>query len=186
MRNNSVKKLVLNGLMIALVFLATYFTRIPTPLPGGYFNLGDAVIMLAAVFLGPVGGLAAGAIGSGLADLAAGALLFAPITLVVKGLEGLIVGLLAVKYRNTLRSQQEAGGSYHYYLIFAVAVGAIIMVGGYFSAEAFLLGFFDEAFGLTAAVTELLPNFVQGGLSAVLGYIMIILLSKTGVKKYIL
>ena len=78
----------MNGLMIALVFLTTYFTRIPTMvLPGGYFNLGDAVIILSAAMLGPAGGLAAGAVGSALADIAAGALLFAPITFIVKGLE---------------------------------------------------------------------------------------------------
>ena len=95
MRDNTLKKLIMNGLMTALVFLATYFTRIPTMiLPGGYFNLGDAVIILASVLLGPAGGLAAGAVGSALADIAAAALLFAPITFVVKGLEGLAVGLL--------------------------------------------------------------------------------------------
>ncbi len=166
------------GLMIALVFLTTYFTRIPTPLPGGYFNLGDAMIMLAAVFLGPLGGLAAGAIGSGLADLAAGAFLFAPITLVVKGIEGLIVGILAAKY---LRSGKKRHGN----LLIAVIAGAIIMVAGYFFAEAFLLGLFDEAFGITAAVAELLPNSIQGGLSAVLGYILTLLLVKVNVEKYI-
>jgi uncharacterized membrane protein len=177
LKNYSIKKLVLSGLMIALVFMATYFTRIPTPLPGGYFNLGDAVIMLAAVFLGPLGGLAAGAIGSCIADLAAAALLFAPITLVVKGIEGLVVGLLAAKYLKT--------GKNNYRLIIAVVVGAVIMVAGNFSAEAFLLGVFDEAFGWTAAVAELLPNIIQGGLSAVLGYILILLLSKMDINKYI-
>lgn len=30
MQNSTLKKLIMNGLMIALVFLATYFTRIPT------------------------------------------------------------------------------------------------------------------------------------------------------------
>ena len=62
MQNSTLKKLIMNGLMIALVFLATYFTRIPTMiLPGGYFNLGDAVIILAAFLLGPTGGSIAGA-----------------------------------------------------------------------------------------------------------------------------
>ena len=190
MRHYSVKKLVLNGLMIALVFLTTYFTRIPTPLPGGYFNLGDAVIMLAAVLLGPLGGLIAGAIGSSLADLAAGALLFAPITFVVKGLEGFVVGLLASKYWHTIQNQQakeqrKSGASVHYRLIFALVVGAVIMVTGYFAAAAFVLGFFDSTFGWAAAVTELLPNFIQGGLSAVLGYILILLLSNINIDKYI-
>ncbi len=179
MKANSTKKLVLSGLLIALVFLATYFTKIPTPLPGGYFNLGDAVIMLAAAFLGPIGGLIAGSVGSALADLAYGALLFAPITFVVKGIEGLAAGLLISKMRKT-------GGLKHGRLIAAVIAGAVIMVAGYFLAEAFLLGFFDETFGLTAAVAELLPNSVQGLLSAVLGYILTLVLNRTGIDKYLM
>jgi hypothetical protein len=60
------------------------------------------------------------------------------------------------------------------------------MVAGYFLAEAFLLGFFDETFGLTAAVAELLPNSVQGLLSAVLGYILTLVLNRTGIDKYLM
>lgn len=221
MKNDSVRKLAMNGLMIALVFLATYFTRIPTFLPGGYFNLGDAVIMLAAAFLGPVGGLIAGAVGSAFADLAASAAIFAPITLVVKGIEGLVVGLLAAKYmRSTLR--KPAGGIYalndqdlnkealndhtsskqtssndlpdnkldggilnNLKLILALAVGAIIMVAGYFSGEAFVLSLFAKDFGIVAAAGELVANLLQGGLSAVLAYFLILLLSRAGIQKYI-
>ena len=191
MKRDPVKKLVLNSLMIALVFLATYFTRLPTPLPGGYFNLGDSVIMLAAVFLGPIGGIAAGAAGSCLADLAAGAFLFAPVTFVVKGVEGLAVGLLAAGYRKaqgktrtvdtgkviSLRNSAQSRLA----LLLAVIVGAAVMVAGYFLAEAFLLGAFDKAFGLTAAITELLPNGIQCLLSAALGYILILLLAKADI-----
>ena len=156
MQNSTLKKLIMNGLMIALVFLATYFTRIPTMiLPGGYFNLGDAVIILAAFLLGPTGGLIAGAAGSALADLAAAALLFAPITFVVKGIEGLLVGLLTSKIRKT-------GALEHGRLIISTIAGAAVMIIGYFLAEALLLGIFNEAFGLTAAVAELLPNSLQG------------------------
>jgi uncharacterized membrane protein len=177
-RTNSTKRMVLYGLLIALVFLATYFTKIPTPLPGGYFNLGDSVIILAAAFLGPIGGLAAGSVGSALADLAYGGILFAPITFVVKGIEGLTVGLLISK-------MHRAGGLKHSRLIAAVAAGAFIMVAGYFLAEAFLLGIFDEAFGLTAAAGELPANSVQGILSAVLGYILTLILTRTGIDKYL-
>lgn len=181
MKHNSVKRLVLNSLFVAIVFLATYFTRVPTPLPGGYFNLGDTVIMLAAVFMGPVGGMLAGAVGSALADAAAGALLFAPVTFVVKGIEGLVVGLLAAK----LCKKDTSRSSFHFSLILVVAVGAIIMVAGYFLAETFILGLFDEAFGLTAAVAELLPNSVQGALGALLGYVLILLLSRANFDKLI-
>lgn len=182
MKKYSVKKLVLNSLMIALVFLATYFSRIPTPLPGGYFNLGDAVVMLAAVFLGPVAGMAAGAIGSCLADLAAAAFIFAPATFVVKGLEGLVVGLLAAM---SFRKKASGQNAFSAGIIVSVVTGAIFMVAGYFVAEAFLLGFFGEGFGLTAAIAELLPNLIQGGLSAVLSYILIVLLGRMDIGKYI-
>ena len=178
MKKYSTKKLVLTSMMIAIVFLATYFTKIQTPLPGGYFNLGDAVIMLAAIFLGPVGGLISGSVGSALADLACGSLLFTPITFVVKGLEGLVIGALVSQMRKT-------GVMKHGRLIIAIVTGATIMVAGYFLAEAFILGAFDEAFGLAAAVAELIPNSVQGILSAILGYILTLVLSKTGIDEYI-
>ncbi len=174
MRKNTTKKLALNGMFIALVFLATYFTKLPTPLPGGYFNLGDAVIMLAAALLGPVGGLIAGSAGSALADAAFGGFLFMPITFVVKGAEGLAVGFMTSK-------MFKSGKIKHGRLIAAVAAGAVIMVAGYFLAEAFILGIFDEAFGLLAAVHEIPYNAVQGILSAILGYILILLLSKAGI-----
>jgi len=177
MKNGTLKKLIMNGLMIALVFLATYFTRIPTMiLPGGYFNLGDAVIIFASVLLGPAGGLIAGAVGSALADVAAAALIFAPVTLVVKGAEGLLAGLLAGKLR-------RSGTLEHGRLILSSAAGATVMIAGYFLAEAFLLGIFDEAFGLAAAIAELLPNSLQGIFSAILGYILVLVFSKTNLDK---
>jgi len=192
MKTDSVRRLVLNGLMIALVLVATYFTRIPTPLPGGYFNLGDSIILLAGVFLGPLGGTIAGAAGSCLADLASGAFLFAPVTFVVKGIEGLVAGLLTNEYRNTAMnvSSDEAGkatqGRKHHSkkiaLALAMIISSIIMISGYFLAEAFLLGLFDEAFGLTAAVAELVPNSLQGGLSAILGYVLVLLLERMNIR----
>lgn len=193
----------MSGVMIALVFLATYFTRIPTPLPGGYFNLGDAVIMMAAAFLGPAGGLIAGSIGSGFADIAAAAFIYAPITLVVKGIEGLVVGLLISKYIRSMAEKRLAGthpvnnlpendqaegtqaadnqpvyAALGIRLALSLAVGAIIMVAGYFFGEAYILSLFDKAFGLAAAAGELVPNLIQGGLSAVLAYFLILVLSK--------
>ena len=147
------KKIVMNGLMIALVFLVTYVAKIPTPLPGGYFNLGDSVIMVAAILLGRRTGLIAGAIGSCLADIAFGSFLFAPFTFVIKGLEGYTTGLIA-------GSDPSARGIQITRSIVAVAAGAIVMAGGHFLSEAFLLGFFDKAFGLAAAVAELPANLV--------------------------
>lgn len=174
----STKWIVYNGLMIALVFLGTYLTKIPTPLPGGYFNLGDAVIMIAAILLGRTVGFTAGAVGSFLSDLIGyGFLPFAPITFVVKGIEGLVVAMIAGK-------AIKSGASYR--TVAAVAVGAVIMVAGYFLAEAYVLSIFNKEFGLTAALGELVPNLIQGGLSAVVGYALSVLLLKLNIRKYIL
>jgi uncharacterized membrane protein len=177
MNRISTKKIALNGTMVALTFLATYFTRIPTPLPGGYFNLGDAVIIITAVILGRKSGLLAGAVGSALADIAFGGFIFAPVTFIVKGIEGYAAGTLA----NPGNRVSPCTGR----ILWASAAGAFIMVAGYFLAEAFILGLFDREFGLAAAVLELVPNIIQGGLSAVLGYITSAILIKVDVYRYV-
>lgn len=174
MPGNYSKKIVLNGLMVALVFLATYFTRIPTPLPGGYFNLGDTVIIITALFLGSKSGLLAGALGSALADIAYGSFIFAPITLLVKGLEGYIVGITGFS-----GGEKESAAKLR---VLSAITGAAVMVCGYFFAETFILGFFSEGFGLAAAFAELPINSLQGIISAIIAYLMSSLLIRLGVK----
>ena len=89
---NRTMKLTLSGLSAALIFAGTWFIRIPTAL--GYINAGDGLIILAGAWLGGVPGLVAGAVGSALADLAAGYAVYVPATAVIKGAVGLIAGLL--------------------------------------------------------------------------------------------
>ncbi len=73
-----------------LVTVSTLLIRIPVA-GGGYFNFGDVMIVFVGLYAGKKTGAIAGGIGSAIADLI-GFPLFAPITLVVKGLEGLISG----------------------------------------------------------------------------------------------
>ncbi|HOJ11675.1 MAG TPA: ECF transporter S component [Clostridiales bacterium] len=196
----STKKIVLNGVMAALVFLATFFTRIPGPVPPGYINFGDAVIMITAILLGKSSGFIAGAFGSALADVAApGGLLFAPITFIVKGIEGYVIGAIArsrttdEKHANGAAIQasevsedshkNKSPGYYEVRKVIAVIAGALIMVAGYFIAELSILKLFDSTFGYTAAISELPFNFIQGGVSVVLGYVLSSLLEKAGVHR---
>lgn len=193
----STKKIVLNGVMIALVFLSTVFTRIPGPVPPGYINFGDTVIMVTAILLGKNSGLIAGAFGSALADIIApGGLIFAPITFVVKGLEGYVIGKIVYvdrhidtkEYRSgTDRKKSElpnkSSGKYEVKKIVAIITGALIMVAGYFITELTILKLVDPSFGYAAAISELPFNFIQGGVSAVLGYILSTLLEKAGVRR---
>jgi len=89
-----IRKISIGAIFAALTFVVTYLTGfIRTPLPGGYLNVGDAVIFLAGILYGPLIGFIAGSIGSSLADLLYGSLNFAPGTFIIKGIEGLLVGL---------------------------------------------------------------------------------------------
>lgn len=53
MKKLSVQKLTLCGVMAALVFVMTYFPKIPVPVTGGYVHLGDGAIFLSVLLLGP-------------------------------------------------------------------------------------------------------------------------------------
>lgn len=83
----------LTAVMAALVGAATLIVRIPNPM-GGYFNLGDVAIFAVALTFNPVVGGVAGGVGSAIADLI-GFPVFAVPTLVIKGLEGLIAGVIS-------------------------------------------------------------------------------------------
>lgn len=109
------------AVFIALTFVVTRYTVIPIPATKGYFNLGEVVIYIAALVFGPVVGALAGGVGSGLADLAGGYQQFAPFTLVIKGIEGLVVGRLAGPTTGARLRATVAGG--------------VWMVAGYFFAE---------------------------------------------------
>ena len=147
MMDRKIKITIYIALLAALCCVATIVIPIPTP-TGGYLNAGDVVVMLAALLAGPLyGGLAAG-LGSGLADLLTGYAIFAPGSLIVKGLAAAVAGLL---YRR------------HGKVIPAVICGEAVMVIGYFLYEALALHFG------WAAGAEIGPNALQGAIGAVGG-----------------
>jgi len=91
-----------------LVYAATIVLQIYQPATGGYFNLGESMIYIAALASGPLVAGIAGGVGAALADLTTGYQVFAPGTLVIKLAEGVIAGYLA----RILRSKHRniAGG----------------------------------------------------------------------------
>jgi uncharacterized membrane protein len=90
----------LSALMTALVTVLTVLFQIYVPATQGYFNFGEVGVYITAGLFGPIIGGFAGGFGSMLADLATGYVIYAPGTLVIKGLEGLIVGYLSFSFRN--------------------------------------------------------------------------------------
>lgn len=105
---NALRTTSLNAVITALVAVATLLIRIPVPVTQGYINLGDAVVITAALLMGPRTGLIAGGIGSALADWLAGCAHWAPFTLIIKGLEGYLVGLK----RPAMYALRGCGGSW--------------------------------------------------------------------------
>jgi uncharacterized membrane protein len=129
--------LVLLALLTALTAVATVVFVIPFPSTSGYFNLGDALVMISGMLLGPFGGLVAGGIGSAAGDVALGYFQFAPITLVVKGGEGLVVGSMS-----RFSSGKKTASPWD---ILGVILGAIVMLSGYYISEVVLLGLAPDA-----------------------------------------
>ena len=107
--------------MAAFVFLGTQL-RIPTSI--GYMNLGDAVILTASYIMGPAAFFPA-AIGSALSDLIAGYPMYIIPTFVIKGLMGLVAGLIM---RHPEHSPRPS-----YKKITAGVIAELIMVSGYFA-----------------------------------------------------
>ena len=142
------------GIFAALICVLTMLIAIPIPATQGFINIGDAGVMIAGLLLGPVIGGLAGGIGSALADIFLGYTIYAPATLIIKGLEGFVIGIIA-NPRKKHRKQ-------FFRDILAVIVGGSIMVTGYFVYEFFLFGF-------PAALYEFIFNgLIQFGLSAII------------------
>lgn len=107
-----------SALSIALVFVATSSISIYIPATRGYFNLGDSMVFLTAILFGPVVGGVAGGIGSMLSDVFLGYTVYAPATLVIKGVEGFLTGML---YR-ILLSKERAGRTWLIMMLFFIPV----------------------------------------------------------------
>jgi uncharacterized membrane protein len=132
--------LVLTALFAALITVGTMAIKIPIPTTSGYVNFGDTLIFASGIVLGPISGLLAGGIGSALADLLGGYAQYAPWTLVIKGLEGLIVGLIAFKIYARQRNLWLAA--------LAMLVAGAWMVLGYFCADTIMYGYAAAVVGV--------------------------------------
>lgn len=104
-------KLSLTGLFAALSYVVFTFLQIKIPLPGGdatSIHLGNAVCVLGSLLLGGVYGGLGGAIGMAIGDLFDPVyVIYAPRTVVLKLLLGLITGLVAHKIGKINNSWDE-------------------------------------------------------------------------------
>jgi uncharacterized membrane protein len=139
------------AVMAALVCITTMLIQIPIPATDGFFNIGDAMIMVAAMTGGPIVGAFAGGVGSSLADLLGGWYVWVIPTLLIKGTEGFLAGWILNRGKKNIQ-----------YVILAWIVGGLAMVFGYFLVQIYLYGF-------SAALVELPFNFVQMAVGGLVG-----------------
>ncbi len=104
----TVKDTSLIVIFTAVTFVFTTIITISTPATRGFINIGETGVYLAALIGGPIVGAVAGGLGSALADLALGYAIYAPATLVIKGIEGYLAGFLARKFIKIGRTQKIA------------------------------------------------------------------------------
>lgn len=164
------KKIITLLVLFATVTLTTMFIAIPVGV--GFLNFSDVAVVFSGLFIAHFLGemklshlgfaFIVTGFGAATADIALGYGMFAPMTLIAKGLEASFAYL----------SYKKKGISH----LLLLLTGGLLMVGTYFIGEAFFL---KEIGGLEMAIGEIFPtNTIQlfGGLIG--GRILFLVASK--------
>ncbi|GFI28602.1 hypothetical protein IMSAGC012_03734 [Lachnospiraceae bacterium] len=161
--NYTTKKLVIAALMTAFTCIATMVIKISTP-TFGYIHLGDGMVLLSGIVLGPAAGALAAGAGSMLSDIFSGYASWAPATFFIKAFTAGSCGLLfhMGRRKKSPRSSQIRA-------VTSGLIGETIMVTGYFLYETCLAAFGSGGFtkaalyaGIGSAATGIPFNILQG------------------------
>ena len=151
------QKIVMASLLAALCCVATMIIKIPSPLKG-YLNLGDCVVLLSGWILSPLYGFLAAGLGSALADIFSGYIVYAPATFIIKGIMAIVAYFGFKILQNKIGNMPSR--------IISGVVAEVIMVLGYFLFEGFLYGFIPSVVNIPA-------NAIQGVAGLVIGIILV-------------
>lgn len=147
-----VKKIVLTALFASLIFVCTYFIKVP--LVVGYAHLGDSLILaFSSVFGAPA--IIAAALGSALADIIGGYAVYAVPTALIKALMAVIV-IIPINCAKCNKCSK-----YSLYIKFILA--ELFMVVAYFITDSIL-------FGISAALPSIFGNVLQGVFGVVVAF----------------
>lgn len=151
MIRNRINKITITGLGMACVFVGT-MVMIPSA-AGGFLNLGDGFILLFSSFLSPLSGFLIGGVSSSIVDMISGYVVYAPYTLIIKGLEGILVSILFQKLSDKSKL-----------LIYILA--SLVMVFGYFLAT------WNITQSILVAISTLWGNAIQGFAGICIAYLL--------------
>jgi len=149
--------------MAALSFLLTMFGKIPNPV-GGYFHIGDSMLIIGVIILGTKRGALSGAIGAALSDLLGGYMIWVIPTLIFKTVWALIIGLFTYHLLKNFR----------YGWLVGAIVGGAVHAALYSAAYAVIFG--------KASLTVAIPGEIgQAAAGIAAGAIIYAVLSKSKV-----
>ena len=165
MERNSYQTAALSAIFTTIVFVFTFIIRIQVPATGGYYNIGESGVYLAALIGGPLVGAIAGGLGSALSDLI-GYPIYAPGTLIIKGIEGYATGYM-FKFMMSRGKSLKLGG------VISCLVGGFFMVLGYLLYETFIINF-------VSALAEIPGNIGQVVIGVIIAVPVVIALKEMG------
>lgn len=172
--NKSRKRIYLisaSALCAAIIAVMTAFIKVNTGINEGYIHFGDSMIYLTACALPLPYAMISAAIGGALADILAGAAVWAPATAIIKALNtlpfALMYSLNVPKNPNRLLNKATAP---------MPIVSGVITVFGYYVAEGLMYSF-------VSAWTSVPLSVIQAVGSAVIYYIAAAALDKINFKQ---
>jgi uncharacterized membrane protein len=151
----------------AMVCVVTLAFTLSVPVTGGYFNLGETVIYVAALVFGPFVGAIAGGVGAAIADVIV-APPFALGTLVIKSIEGALVGFLGKKLtRQTSKSTWKI-----YTTLLGIVIGILLAATG----AVYYSGNVDLYIGIPPPQTPSVTFFVPAEFWYIIGSVAALLI----------
>ena len=160
------KNIAFMALFASLACVCTLVVQVPLP-TGGYFNVGDVFVFLAAWCLGPLYGAIAAGVGGALADLISGYAIYAPATLIIKAFVAVVAYMVWAFSKTYIKKE----GLAFIPRLVSSFVSEMLMVAGYFFYDALLYGFAGAASGLVG-------NALQGICCSILAVALVVALCK--------
>ena len=146
------RTIALIAILTAVTIVFTLAVRIPFAPTRGYFTLADVGVYFTAFAFGPLIGFIVGGLGTGLADILGGYAHWAIWSFLIHGFQGLVAGALG--YRKGVPN-----------MLAGVIAGGVIMVGGYFTVQYFVIG---PGAAIAEATAVNVPQVAIGGLVGLL------------------
>ena len=172
MKKTDLKEITLTAIFAALVAVMTAFIKVPTGINEGYLHFGDSMIYLAGCLLGPYAAIAA-ALGGALADVLAGAAVWAIPTAIIKACNSVPFIIATAMYVKRKGSHKII----HLSTLLMTLVSGLITIFGYLLAEGLMYSF-------PSALTSVPFSIVQATGSAIIFILVGYTLDAVKIQKY--